>query len=337
MEKTLSVSIAAYNVAATLRETLDPFVQSGVLDDLDIMIVDDGSKDTTADLAKEYQERFPSSIRLIQKENGGWGSTGNTGIEYAVGKYFKQLDGDDYYSPENLPQYLEILKKHNSDLVITPYITYDDLTKAVITVENCNPGYPLETELLLKDVHNFGPFMHSFCIKTELLKRGNVKITEHCFYTDTEFVLKACNQAETVMFLDKPIYYYRRASSGQSMSLDGLEKHYLEQYKVIEVSLDYLQSSVHREEIKRIYDKLLCGTCFWQYLIMMYISTSHKHKRDLISYDNMLKHKAPDYYNSIHFPELDMLRKFHFWGYTYLAKQKKKRDNRFTEDGRLAN
>ena len=121
------------------------------------------------------------------------------------------------------------------------------------------------------------------------------------------------------------------------MSLDGLEKHYMEQYKVIEVSLDYLQTSVHREEIKRIYDKLLCGTCFWQYLIMMYISTSHKHKRDLISYDNMLKRKAPNYYNSIHFPELDILRKFHFWGYSYLAKQKKKRDNRFTEDGRLAN
>lgn len=337
MEKILSVSVAAYNVAATLEEAIDPFIESGVLDFLDIIIVDDGSKDNTADLARTYEERFPNSIRVIQKENGGWGSTVNTGIQYAVGKYFKQLDGDDYYNPQNLPEYLEQLRNHNSDIVITPYITYDDQTKEIITTENCNPGCPIGEELHLKNVDAFGPFMHSFAIKSELLKNNRVTITEHCFYTDTEFVLKACNQAETVMFLDMPIYYYRRASSGQSMSLDGLEKHYMEQYKVIEVSLDYLHSSVKREEIKKIYDKLLFGTCFWQYLIMMYISTSHKHKVDLVRYDKMLKKKAPDYYQKISFPELDMLRKFHFLGYSYLAKQKKKRDNRFTEDGRLAN
>ena len=337
MDKILSISVAAYNVASTLSEAIDPFIQSGVIDALDIMIVDDGSKDNTAKIAQKYQERFPESIRFIHKENGGWGSTVNTGIRNAIGKYFKQLDGDDYYSPENLPRYIEELRKHNSDIVITPYITYDDITKNVITTENCNPGCPIGVEMKLSEVDAFGPFMHSFAIRTELLKKNNVLITEHCFYTDTEFVLKACNQAETVMFLDKPIYYYRRASSGQSMSLDGLEKHYMEQYKVIEVCLDYLHSDVKREEIKKVYDKLLFGTCFWQYLIMMYISTSSQHKRDLIAYDKMLKKKAPAYYEKISFPELDLLRKFHFIGYSYLAKQKKKRDNRFTDDGRLAN
>ena len=121
------------------------------------------------------------------------------------------------------------------------------------------------------------------------------------------------------------------------MSLEGFEKHYMEQYKVIEVCLDYLKTSVNRKEINLIFDKLLVGTCFWQYLIMFYISTTSNHKRSLIAFDKMLLKKAPDYYQQIHFKELDVLRKTHFIGYSILAPLKKKKDNRFTDDGRLAN
>lgn len=337
MEKILSVSVAAYNVESTLKETLDPFIQSGVLDMLDIMIVDDGSKDKTAEIAKAYEDKYPESIRLISKKNGGWGSTVNTGINNAKGKYFKQVDGDDYFDPSNLPEYIATLTKTDADAIISPYITYDDQTKAIITTENCNPGCPVKETLRIADIDAFSPFMHSFAIKVELLKKGNVLITEHCFYTDTEFVLKSINQVETVMFYDKPIYCYRRASSGQSMSLDGLEKHYMDQYKVIEVSLDYMKANVKRPEIKKIYDKLLFGTCFWQYLIMMYIPVTPQHKKDLIKYDKMLKVKAPEYYKQISFNELKALRKLHFLGYSYFAKHKKMVDNRFTDDGRLAN
>ena len=111
----------------------------------------------------------------------------------------------------------------------------------------------------------------------------------------------------------------------------------MEQYKVIEVSLDYLHTDVKRPEIKKIYDKLLLGTCWWQYLIMFYISATPEHKHNLIAFDKMLKEKAPNYYDQIHFGELDILRKTHFIGYSILAPHKKKKDNRFTEDGRLAN
>ena len=268
--KVLSISIAAYNVESTLKECLDPFLKSTVLDELDIMIVDDGSGDHTTAIAQEYQELYPDTFRLIKKKNGGWGSTVNSGIKEARGVYFKQLDGDDYYEPEALNKFIQYLKSEPSDLVISPYITYDSETGKIITTEDCNPGCDLLKKYLIKDIPEFAPFMHSLSIKTKLLQKGGVKVTEHCFYTDTEFVLKACNQADSISFFDKPIYYYRRAAVGQSMSLSGFEKHYMEQYKVIEVSLDYLQKNVSRPEIKKIYDKLLLGTCFWQYLIMFY-------------------------------------------------------------------
>ena len=334
MEKILSISVAAYNVAATLCETVDPFIESGVLDQLDIIIVDDGSKDDTAKIAREYADKYPDSIRLISKENGGWGSTVNTGIDLAQGKYFRQVDGDDHYKSENMKAYIETLRDCNADMVITPYITYDDATGEVFSHENCNPNCENRKIYKLSEVEAFSPFMHSLAIKTECI-RETVKITEHCFYTDTEFVLKACNQAYTVMFVDLEIYCYRRASVGQSMSLTGMEKHYAEQTKVIDVMLNYMENSVVRPEIKKIYDKLLFGTCCWQYLVLLYIKPTRRHKKDLMSFDEMIKTRATEYYHRIGIGTIDKLRKTHFWGYAFAAWHKKKKDNRFTKDGRL--
>ena len=334
MEKILSISVAAYNVASTLKETIDPFIESGVLDQLDIMIVDDGSKDDTAKIAQEYADNYPSSIRLISKENGGWGSTVNTGIRLAQGKYFRQVDGDDHYNAESMPAYIDALRNSDADMVITPYITYDDSTGEVFSHENCNPNCENGKVYQLADVEAFAPFMHSLAMKTSCI-RDTVSITEHCFYTDTEFVLKSCNQAHTVMFVDLEIYCYRRASVGQSMSLTGMEKHYAEQTKVIDVMLAYMETEVTRSEVRRIYDKLLLGTCCWQYLVLLYIKPTSQHKRDLMAYDAMLKDRAPGYYNQIGIGTIDKLRKTHFLGYAFAAWHKKKKDNRFTKDGRL--
>lgn len=334
--KILSISVAAYNVEATLKETLEPFVNCGVLEALDIMIVDDGSKDGTATLAREYADKYPDSIRLISKENGGWGSTVNRGIAEARGKYFRQVDGDDYYQPDNMPAYIEALRECEADLVVTPYLTFDATTGEVITHENCNPGCLSGQLYHLDEIPSFGPFMHSIAVKTSCLK-DRVTITEHCFYTDTEFVLKACNQVETVMFLEMEIYCYRRASVGQSMSLAGLEKHYGEQTKVIEVLLEYLHKEVQRDSVRKIYDKLLFGTCWWQYLVLLYIQPNRQHKKDLMYFDSMLRERSPQYYKQITLPGIVFLRKTGFWGYSWVARRQKKKDNRFTDDGRLIN
>lgn len=333
-QKILSVSVAAYNVAGTLRETLDPFAGSEVLDQLDIMIVNDGSTDDTAKIAREYADRYPDSFRLIDKENGGWGSTVNAGIQQARGKYFKQLDGDDHFQTENLPAYLALLAGSRADLVISPYVEYDEQTGKVLADKDCNPGCQTGKLYDLSELKEFSPFMHSIAVRTDCL-RDRVHITEHCFYTDTEFVLKSCNQVQTVEFFDKPIYCYRRASAGQSMSLTGLEKHYQDQTKVITELLDYRDAAVTRPEVRRIFDKLLGGTCFWQYLVLLYIQPTRAHKHYLMAYDAMLKRRAPDYYQAVTLDYLQRLRKWHFWGYSYYARKQKKLDNRFSDDGRM--
>ena len=101
MEKLLTISVAAYNVDNYLDQLMQSVIEADVMDALEVLIVNDGSKDGTAAKALSYQQQYPASVRLIDKENGGHGSTINCGIREAKGKYFRALDGDDW-SPLDL-------------------------------------------------------------------------------------------------------------------------------------------------------------------------------------------------------------------------------------------
>ena len=96
MEKVLTITIPSYNVEKYLNQTLDSFIQEEILADIEVLIVDDGSKDRTPLIGKEYEEKYPGTFRVISKENGGHGSTINRGILEARGRYFKVVDGDDW-------------------------------------------------------------------------------------------------------------------------------------------------------------------------------------------------------------------------------------------------
>ena len=120
MEKILTVSIAAYNVQNYIKKTLESLLV-GKIDDLEILVEDDGGTDRTINIVKEYEEKYPNIVKLVHKENGGYGSTINKSIEIASGKYFKQLDGDDWYDSENFTEFLNLLRKIDVDAIYTPY------------------------------------------------------------------------------------------------------------------------------------------------------------------------------------------------------------------------
>lgn len=113
-EKILTISIASYNAEKDLPKCLDSFVESNVLDKLDIIVINDGSSDNTSKIAHNYADKH-SSIRVIDKLNGGHGSTINCGIVSAKGKYFRIVDSDDWIDPNELEKLVKYLEKSNVD------------------------------------------------------------------------------------------------------------------------------------------------------------------------------------------------------------------------------
>ena len=147
--KLLTISIAAYNVEKYLEKALTSMVCSPTaMEKLEVIIEDDGSTDGTLSIAKKYEKLYPDVYRAIHKENGGYGSTINNSIVLAQGKYFKQLDGDDWFDTENIEQFLNWLSAVDADFVVTPYYNCFEGGKTEL-VDNCKALKSIEGNISL--------------------------------------------------------------------------------------------------------------------------------------------------------------------------------------------
>lgn len=330
MDKVLTVSVAAYNVEKTIGETLDHFTKVVNKNLIEVLVVNDGSTDNTLSIVKKYADEYPNIFKILDKKNGGWGSTLNTGIANATGKYFKQLDGDDYFNDENMDDFLCYLQNYDADMVYSPFVMFDDKTGGVIKqLGSYNWLFKQGVKIYLDELEDFMPAMHTLTVKTEILKNSNIKITEHCFYTDLEFVLKAYNKCTTMYYYDRNIYYYRIARDGQSMSVTGVRKHYKEHQKVLFTMIDYMNSDVDNPNVKRQYLNRLQGAAYLQYLFYMALPCNYKNKKELREYDKMLRNRCKKIYDrlSVHQP-IKFWRKNNFMFYYVLAHYKTNQDRK---------
>ena len=121
--KILSIAVPCYNSEAYMEKCIDSLLVGG--EEVEILIVDDGSKDGTTEIADRYQEKYPTIVKAIHQENKGHGGALNTGGAAAVGKYLKVIDADDWVETENLPEFIRLLESCESDVVLTHHYTID--------------------------------------------------------------------------------------------------------------------------------------------------------------------------------------------------------------------
>ena len=123
MEKIISFAIPCYNSSEYMSKCIDLLVQVG--DEIEVLIIDDGStKDNTFEVAKEFENKYPTIVRAIHQENKGHGGAVNTGLANATGKYFKVIDSDDWANTEDVLTLLNYIKnnKEDVDLNVTNYV-----------------------------------------------------------------------------------------------------------------------------------------------------------------------------------------------------------------------
>lgn len=329
MKKVLTISIAAYNVKNTLRECLDHLVSASKIDDLEILVVDDGSKDETPKITQEYVKKYPRSVRLVSKENGGWGSTVNKGIEIATGKYFKQLDGDDYYDTGNLDRFVDFLWNSDTDLVSSPFCHFEDETGAITGVfseVNQYVGYDAINIDEIPDIYL--PAMHQLTVKTSVLQSAKVRLLKHCFYTDVEFDIKAFNNANTISFFGLPIYYYRLGRDGQSMSIAGVRKHYKDHERILLSMIKYMNAESQSKIKKDIIRQRLADVTMYQYKFYLALENTKQHKQELKEFDNSLRRLSKDIYNGNYGLPIRLLRRYNFNGYSLVSIIKNHQDKK---------
>ena len=241
MAKVLSVSVAAYNVENCLEKCLESFINSGVLQDIEILVIDDGSKDKTAEIALNYQQMYPNSIRLISKKNGGHGSTINRGIVEACGKYFKTVDADDWVEIDGINKLVNYLKSSEADVVLNTFYTVNASSSQK---EKNSPiisdGMDSQRIYRFDSVcSRFALYMHAITFKTNVLKNMGPIIDENCFYVDTEYTIFPIKMVDSVVFLDFPVYDYLLGTATQSMNMANMIKRRDQHLRVTKRLIDY--------------------------------------------------------------------------------------------------
>lgn len=288
-EKLLTISIASYNTEKTLAETVQSlFIDKECMDKLEVIIVNDGSKDKTSNIAHELERQYPDSIIVVDKENGGYGSTVNTSLARASGKYFKLLDGDDWFNTEELSSFLVFLDETDADLIVSPYVEVRAYRKLIDNHQELPDGVVYIENIAIK---NKLFVMHEIAIRTKLLQGQGRTIAEHCFYTDAEYVFYCMLSANTVARYSSPIYLYRLGVEGQSVSYEGIRKH----QKDLPIVMDRIVSCHAKEGTqvlrakKEILDLCVCNIIFHTYRSFMLLDKPKEHKIELVKLDQSLK------------------------------------------------
>lgn len=246
--KLLTVSIAAYNAERFLRRCLDSFADSEILSEIEVIIVDDGSTDDTLQIAKEYEQKSPGTFVAVHKENGGHGSTINTSIGLATGQYFKIVDADDWVETSALVRLVRSISRIDADIILMPYKTVvegTDESRQVLPFNKSIPDDMSDVEMPLQKISKYLTLpMHGMTFKTSLLKNSKYRISEHCFYVDSEYTTYYLKDVKTVYYIPETLYCYRIGANEQSISFQSMQKRRKEHERVcINVLKYYLSES----------------------------------------------------------------------------------------------
>ena len=330
MNKVLSVSVASYNVEQFIRQNMDSFLGTEVSSKIEVLIIDDGSKDQTAAIAREYQEKYPETIKLIQQANAGPGATVNTGLKNATGKYFRMVDGDDWVNKAELVPYINFLEENDVDAVYTDYCLVDNDTgeKVPKIISFCR-----KMEILPYDevCGKIDASMHNVTYKTSVLK-DNGFVMDNGFYTDTEYLLFPVKHLKTICVLDCMIYMYRVALAAQSMNINSMIRNKQMHYIIVDHLIkDYNEANekglLSAAKIQMIRGRIvsLCGT---QLSIILAQKPSKHTLAELKEFERWLSAANQDIYERfLQFRTMKMLKATGYLSFYPLSWMHRKREN----------
>ena len=304
MQKLLTVAIPSYNSQDYVSRAIESLLPGK--EQVEIIIVDDGSTDDTSKIAEEYIEKYPDSVRLIKKENGGHGDAVMAGLSAATGLYFRVLDSDDWLDKDSLIKYLAVLEEMRdpekaADLVITNYV-----------YEKVNEGksHPIHYRKTLPTGRLFGwdevgkwatgsyILMHSATYRTELARNCGMKLPKHTFYVDHLFVCYPMMKVEKMYYLDVNLYRYFIGREDQSVNEKVMLSRMDQQLRVnrlmLELDTDNIKDKAQREYLYYYTEIVTLATVSF----LLRLGTKED-EQVMQSFLDEVEEKRPIYYNWI--------------------------------------
>ena len=242
--KLVSFVIPSYNSEAYLHHAVDTILSGG--EDVEIIIVNDGSKDGTAAIADSYAEKYPTIVKVIHKENGGHGSGVNCGVNEASGLYFKVVDSDDWVDETALAELLPVTRAHvergeEPDVYFTNFV-YNHAADDTRFVRHFRRQFPVRKMFDWSQAKRFHGsqllLMHAVMFKTQIIRKSKTVLPEHTFYVDNLFAFKPLPYCKKLFYCDVDLYQYYIGRADQSVNIQNLTRRYDQQIRVMKCIYD---------------------------------------------------------------------------------------------------
>lgn len=284
--KLITFAIPCYNSESYMAHCIESLLP--VKEDIEIIIINDGSKDNTAKIADQYALKYPDTIKVVHKENGGHGSGVNKGLELATGLYYKVVDSDDWVDETALKKVIKTIKsflkkKELVDMLVVNYVYEKEGKRSKVV--NYQKVLPENKVFGWDEVGKFKPgsylLMHSVIYNTKFLKSTKLTLPEHTFYVDNIFVYYPLSYIKTMYYLNVDFYRYYIGREDQSVNEAVMIKRVDQQIFVTKTMIDFFNPYDYWQDNKR------CAKYLIHYLdIMMSVSTI------LLQLENTLEAKA---------------------------------------------
>ncbi len=257
--KLLSIAVPCYNSQGYMQHCVDTLLAGG--DEVEILIVNDGSSDNTAAIAEEYAEKYPGIVRAIHQENGGHGAAVMAGLRNATGCYFKVVDSDDWVDEEAYARILNALRgfagsEKPVDLVVSNFV-YDKVGARHKKVMRYDRALPEQQVIGWDKVGRFrkGQYilMHSVIYRTQLLRDSGLDLPRHTFYVDNLFVYVPMQHVKSIYYINVDFYHYFIGRGDQSVNESVMIKRIDQQIKVNKLMQQQVDLKTVKNERQRQY------------------------------------------------------------------------------------
>lgn len=345
-KKILTIVIPAYNMEKYLCKALDSMIVEGYMEKLEVIIVDDGSKDRTAEIAQQYVEKYPQTFILCSKENGGHGSAINKGIEMATGKYFRPIDADDWVDQEALKAVIDEMEKKDADMVLTQFRKILEKSGKVINCRIKNvwnrkeiadgkaKPKPGREVLVYGNVYDFDKqlfdyskqyLFHHVTYKTSILKENNVRLDEHVFYDDMEYDIFPLIYVKTVLPIDRYLYQYRLEREGQSVDESSFARNNKHRRLIVENICKYFvenKEAFGQNVYAHLYPDVLWKITRQYDIYLTLMKDNRETKREMIGFANTIKSISEELYNQTLTKRIKVAIEHNGMGFYFVASKK---------------
>lgn len=295
MKKLITFTVPCYNSQEYMRKCVDSLLVGG--DEVEIIIVNDGSKDATLNIANDYAARFPSVVRVVDKENGGHGSGVNVGLKLACGLYFKVVDSDDWVDEAALKTLIDKIKRHKAENVLPDayvvnyvYEHAADGTRHFCRYADKFPeGEICDWDSVKKFHFSHMLLMHSLVYSTAVLRKSGLTLPEHTFYVDDVVSYTPLPFVNTLCYLNVDFYRYFIGRADQSINVVNMVKRYEQMIRVMQILTDAWSLDELKGQSKGLRRYMLHSLANYMMTTILFVCAEDSPERRK-AYDKMWRH-----------------------------------------------